>query len=231
MKCIYVFRKKNAMQTNMITLGIYGISPMWESWLQTELNKSDDFKILFIHHDEQSLIEDVQIKKPDILFLMLKYPYPEKFILQIQKSNAGAKLTGWWFGPQMDDRRVFQMLKTGIHCILSDRHGPDEIRRAIRDTYENGYHYNDIVTDAIMQYGKRANQVPASFGPPVNFREREIEMIELRKSGLTTREIGERLYLSKKTVENVFNNLYRKFECRNFMELLVHYEKGNYTAC
>ena len=157
---------------------------------------------------------------------MLKYPYPEQFILRVQQACAPAKLTGWWFGPQMDDRQVFQMLKTGIHCILSDRHGPDEIRRAIRDTYEHGYHYNDIVTDAIMQYGKRANQIPETFGPALNFREREIKIIELRKAGNTTKEIGDQLCLSKKTIDNVFYELYRKFDCRNFMQLLGYYEKS-----
>ena len=57
------------------------------------------------------------------------------------------------------------------------------------------------------------------------FRERDIRLIELKKSGKTSREIGEILFLSKKTIENIFHHLYRKFDCRNFFDLNNYYEK------
>jgi len=52
------------MQTTNITLGIYGISPVWEKWFLAEFNKAEEFKILFIHHNEKELLEDIAANTP-----------------------------------------------------------------------------------------------------------------------------------------------------------------------
>ncbi|HAA13136.1 MAG TPA: hypothetical protein DCE41_16175 [Cytophagales bacterium] len=51
--------------------------------------------------------------------------------------------------------------------------------------------------------------------------EREREVLELIVKGLTSNEIGERLFISPRTADGHLKKLISKFEVRNTMELIA----------
>ena len=84
---------------------------------------------------------------------------------------------------------------------------------------------NDVVNEATLVYCKRKNLLKQSVGISEKFTEREIKIIEEKKSGKTSKEVADELFLSKKTVDGILQSLYTRFECRNFYELLRKYER------
>lgn len=55
----------------------------------------------------------------------------------------------------------------------------------------------------------------------INVSERETEILVLMSDGLTSKEIGRRLYLSNLTVDKHKSNLLNKFNARNAPHLIV----------
>jgi len=60
------------------------------------------------------------------------------------------------------------------------------------------------------------------------FTQRELDVLNLVCKGLTSQEIGEKLYISDKTVETHRNNIFHKAEVRNSSELIVWAIKNEY---
>lgn len=70
------------------------------------------------------------------------------------------------------------------------------------------------------QIGAALGDVTSS--APLGFTPAEREVAELATSGMTNRQIAERLYLSQKTVEAHLSRAYRKVGVRSRTQLAVH---------
>lgn len=57
----------------------------------------------------------------------------------------------------------------------------------------------------------------------VSISERESEVIECLSHGMSEKEIGEKLYISPKTVKNHLNNIRRKLGVQKNIEIIAYY--------
>lgn len=57
----------------------------------------------------------------------------------------------------------------------------------------------------------------------VSISDRESEVIECLSHGLSEKEIGEKLYISPKTVKNHLNNIRRKLGIQKNIEIIAYY--------
>ena len=62
--------------------------------------------------------------------------------------------------------------------------------------------------------------LPAVFVEDYGISRREVEIVEVIREGLTSRQIGERLFISQRTVEAHIHNIYRKCDVINRVELI-----------
>lgn len=69
-----------------------------------------------------------------------------------------------------------------------------------------------------LGYRKISTYIPSL--PDQVLTSREIEIIELIKAGLSSKEIAERLFISINTVRNHRSNLFRKTQARNMVDLV-----------
>lgn len=70
------------------------------------------------------------------------------------------------------------------------------------------------------QSGKKLESLPLEFIDHYNISAREREIIILLSGGMSNREIGEKLYISPRTVETHVYNIYKKCSVRNKLELI-----------
>ena len=121
----------------------------------------------------------------------------------------------------MSDEDIIYLLNRGASAIVNAKQDLAEILHAIEEVRLNGLYYNEIINKALHQLCLRnkilkdRNQISRSL-----LCAREQQIIDLRYSGKTSKEIAEILFLSKKTIDKIFGDLYRRFECNNFFELL-----------
>ncbi len=84
----------------------------------------------------------------------------------------------------------------------------------------------DEVAGAVQMVGKGMTVfAPRDEGPQAPLSVREREVLDLMASGMTNREIAERLYLSPHTIKEYASALYRKLGARNRAEAVKRAER------
>lgn len=118
-----------------------------------------------------------------------------------------------------DEYLIAQMIELGAHGYLVKDSDPDEVRDAIHAVYDKGAYINTRTLDAIQ--GKMGGKVKT---PKIheNLSRREVEVLQLICQQMTSEEIGEKLFISVKTVNGHRNNLLQKTGSRNVTGLVMY---------
>lgn len=111
-----------------------------------------------------------------------------------------------------EPRMVSYMMEQGANGYLQKDVTRDELETAIRVVFDKGIYYSEIVSKALLMGLKDKNNKP----PPINdLSTREKEVLHLICQELTTQEIGEKLFISERTVEGHRRNLCAKLGVKN----------------
>ena len=135
----------------------------------------------------------VAAHRPDVLILDLNMPGPASLpaIPELSQRTAVVVLT-----MQNDPGFARQALGAGARAYVLKEAADTELVEAVRAAANGGTYLNP-------QLGARlAAAPPEPAGPPDDLTEREVEILRLIALGHTNAEIGERLYLSVRTVES-----------------------------
>ena len=124
---------------------------------------------------------------------------------------------------QIDRGEVYTVLRAGAKALVSVDAEPGDLRRAIDMACRNKIFLSADVAELVVSEIAGATRKTESAGPRnMNFSSREAEIIRLLWDGLSTKEIGQRLHVSFKTVENHRYNIYQKCGASNLASLFLY---------
>lgn len=109
-------------------------------------------------------------------------------------------------------RMISYMMEQGASAYLPKDVRSEELETAIRTVYEKGLYLNDMISKSLLSGLKNKSN---KHTPVVQLSSREKEILELICQEMTAREIGEKLFISERTVEGHRKNLYMKLEVKN----------------
>ena len=112
---------------------------------------------------------------------------------------------------------IIRMLKNGARGYLLKDCETNELRKAINNVHFSGYHFNEYLTPEL----KRDRNLQKK-GPNAMFSERELEFIRLACSDLTYKEIGDRMFVSVRTVEGYRDALFLKLDIKTRIGLVLY---------
>ncbi|NJM25344.1 MAG: response regulator transcription factor [Bacteroidia bacterium] len=145
-------------------------------------------------------------------FLIPRYPDLKVIILTMHDS----------------EKYILHMMEMGVHAFLLKNTDPDELEKAIHAVIEKDFYHNDLVASVLrrsMRDRKLAQQRPVFRSQQLT--DREIEIVKLVCQELSNKEIGERLGLSDRTVENHRSRIMEKLGLKSAVGLVRHaYETG-----
>ncbi len=210
---------------NTCILFLKGFNKLYAQWLLEKLNLAQD---IFCNVWELTNPPELLLNSNESITVILQVQNRTELenIPTILATRNHFKIIVWWTGSQMCEEDVIKAINNGAVAVVCEKQDWQEILQAIRDVQMNNFHYNLIITEALYLYCKRNRILNTHISSPANaLGNREKKIIELKRSGKTSREIGEILFLSKKTIDKLFGDMYRKFDCNNFFELLNLYEE------
>lgn len=173
--------------------------------------------------------EEIGQQEPALL-LFLVPTHAALFERQMREWTArwpACRFIGWTAAHRPDDSDIFRLLNAGVQALLPETSDSEDLYRACRDVLQGDIHLNCHVTQAMLHFLRR-QQILKTKSADGLMSPRECRMVELRREGKTAEEIADRLCLSRKTVDKLFCELYRKTGTRNFFELLKEYEQRTY---
>ncbi|MCK6624829.1 MAG: response regulator transcription factor [Anaerolineae bacterium] len=125
-----------------------------------------------------------------------------------------------------DEHYFFEMLNAGASGYVPKRAAPDDLVDAIRVVSQgNVFLYPTLAKLLVKDFLQRAESGASPPGEELTAREREV--LTCIAEGLTNREIAETLVISAKTVDRHRENIMRKLNLHNRVELVKYaIEKG-----
>lgn len=209
-----------------VSIGFFDEKHLLSSFIHDAFTRTRGIDVCFNARTEFVLLEALNKSSPDVLVMNLtpkiNINYP--LIKRIKNKFPQLKIAGFIYGIELTQQEVFRLINSGIAAILTDAHSPQDFFNAMASVVEKGFHINDIVNEAMFNYCKRSHLFRNTFGPEPKFSEREIKIIEEKKAGKTSKQIADQLFVSKKTVDGILQDMYGRFGCKNFNELSRKYE-------
>lgn len=111
----------------------------------------------------------------------------------------------------------FRMVELGVKGFMLKNSEIDEVLAAIKTVVEGGSYFSPELLDALVG-SLRSNDSNTS---EESLSEREREILLLICKGLSNQEIGDKLFISKRTVDKHRANILEKTGCKNTANLVV----------
>ncbi|MBK6914899.1 MAG: response regulator transcription factor [Ignavibacteriales bacterium] len=117
---------------------------------------------------------------------------------------------------------VYETYKSGAMGLINKNILEGELYFAIQNVFKGKKYFGSRWDELSLQKLVKDFEQSPKFAndSPTNYSEKEIKILDLISKGLTSKEIAEQLFLSKKSIDYYRANLMRKADVKNKSELV-----------
>lgn len=194
----------------MIKLLIIEDHPLVVEGYKTLIESHQDFSLCGVANNAKDALLLLESCNPDVILLDIMLPGMTGLdLIEIihTKYSKSKILVVSTFSQRY---YVETMLEKGAKGYLLKNASSNEIIEAIHSVYDDEIFLSKEISDNLK---KNATQ-------PISLSRREIEVLKLIATGLTNKEIAEKLFISPLTVDSHRKNLITKLDVRNTASLI-----------
>lgn len=185
------------------------------------LREEGEFDIVGEAEDGHSAVEKAVKLKPDIVVLDIGIPSLNglEAAQQIKKQAPDIKIL--MLTRHENEEYVLKALKIGVSGYLIKKSAPNDLINAIHAAMANEIFLSPSVSTRIISrlIQETADSGVEDKGQVTSLTSREREVLQLIAEGLSNKEIGDKLFISPKTVKVHRSNLMEKLELHNTAEI------------
>jgi DNA-binding NarL/FixJ family response regulator len=169
---------------------------------------------------QQKIITNKSI--PDVILLDVNMPLMNGYETMewLSKEHPDVKVLA--LSMDDDEQMTLGMLSRGANgYLLKDIH-PDALKTALNEVVEKGYYHSENVANTLLKSLRPKKEIPT-----IRLEERELRFLQLSCSELTYSEIAALMFLSPKTIDNCRSRLFKRFQVKNRIGLVIFSLKNN----
>ena len=191
------------------------------------LSKQENITLAGQAADGQELLRLAELHKPDMVLTDIKMPLLDGISATriLLRENPGLKIIA--LSMFEEENLIVEMLEAGAKGYLLKNADKKEILEAILTVYEGNIFYCKHTTARLASMIVKSKFDPLKKSPETLFTQREKEIIRLICRQNTAQEIGEHLFLSKRTVEGYRTRILEKMDVKNTAGVVVFALKHN----
>jgi len=204
-----------------IKLAIADDHKIFRNGLKATLEDCGNFDLMLEASNGKQLIAMLNTALPDVILMDIKMPeldgiqttahikqhYPNIKVLALSMFN--------------EDKYIVDMMKAGASGYLLKNAEPEEIIEAISTVYQKDYYFNEHLSVTLIKQLSSNNKNGGATQYPVDFNDREIEVLKLVCQEYSNQEIADKMCLSVRTVEGYRARLFEKTHSKNLVGLVI----------
>lgn len=165
-----------------------------------------DFQTNLINH----------INQPDIVLLDINMPVMDGFesAQWIQETQPHLKVLV--LSMEDDEASIIKMIHKGAKGYLLKDSPPETLKLAIEEIMTNGFYHSDLVANTLAQAFHKGASTSG-----LRLKKNEIQFIKLAATERTYKEIAALMNLSPKTIDGYRQGVFRKFNLKNRVGLVL----------
>jgi len=176
-----------------------------------------DVECVGIAHSGIEALEKLEHLAVDVLLSDLDMPGMDGFQLAERAKGKHPGLKVVMLSMHDEPALVKRAMDLGADGYLVKTSGRDEVLLAVREAMAGRKHFGSGVMEAFLREGHEAKKGKELLK---DLSEREVEVLAALAEGLGNKEIGERLFISPRTVDTHRTNLMRKLDVHNVAGLV-----------
>ncbi|TVR40633.1 MAG: DNA-binding response regulator [Cryomorphaceae bacterium] len=205
----------------MIRISLVDDHKLFRSGIRALLSAHNNFEVVSESDNGKEFTETVDQVKPDVVLMDLEMPEMDgmETTKYLKEHHPDVKVIV--ISMHNDEKFIVHLMEIGARGYLLKNADPDDIISAIHSVNETGYFFTELVSRVMLHGLVKGEKVKPSFLPGNDLTSREIEVLKLICQEFTAAEIGEKLFISPRTVEGHRNNLLLKIGARNIAGIVV----------
>ncbi|HTX92311.1 MAG TPA: response regulator transcription factor [Anaerolineales bacterium] len=201
-----------------VTLLLADDHPIVRQGLRHLLERESEFHIVGEAGDGVEALQLVELLKPDILVLDVMMPGLNGLEVLRQTRKISPSTHTIILTMQSADAYMIEALKIGAAGYLLKETGPGELVDAVHEVLKGNRFLSANFADRFQDDELKLGDIPSDAYRTLTAREREI--LQLTVEGLTSGEIGKKLRISPRTVEEHRSNLTNKLGIKHQTDLI-----------
>ncbi|NLE98527.1 MAG: response regulator transcription factor [Propionibacterium sp.] len=196
--------------------------PMWIEALSEDLTEVG-FEIVAAAKNGTECLQRARAAKPDVLVMDLQIPEPDgaTCIEILIKEFPDLHVLVMSASGERDD--VLRAMKAGAKGYLVKSASKEELIEGVQRTAVGDAVFTPGLAGLVLgEFRRMVNVARAHNDEGPVLTSREVEVLRLVAKGMAYREIAEELFVSHRTVQNHVQNVLRKLQLHNRVELTLY---------
>lgn len=193
---------------------------LFRNGLKFLINSKDDFKVEAEVSNGEELLCALQREIYDIVLLDISMPKMDGFEAAARIKTLYPELAIITLSMFGEDDYYFKMVNLGVKGFLLKNSNFDEVYGALLTVSAGGTYFSqELLQNLVNNF--QISSTPIEIENNNSLSEREKEVLVLICKGLSNKEIGDSLFISKRTVDKHRANILDKTNCKNTANLVV----------
>jgi DNA-binding NarL/FixJ family response regulator len=166
-------------------------------------------------------IEKIRSVAPDVVLLDIHLPVVDGIAVTRQITHQFPNVAVIILTVHRQHQQIVDAVRNGARGYLLKNSSAHEVAEAIRVVHQGGTVVSPVLTEAIVSELRRQPEQGTSGHSLAQLSEKELEIVRYLASGLSNREIADRLSYSEKTVKNYLSIIFQKLHLRDRTQVAI----------
>ena len=191
------------------------------------LSRDSDIEVIAEVNNGQSLLEMCSSLKPDIVLTDLRMPFKDGIEAITELSSQSPKIPCIALSTFDSDQLIVNALEAGASGYIIKNSQKGEIIEAIKTVMEGQPYYCQSSSQRLVKLIKNSHYNPYTNKSNNTFTDKELSIIKLICEENNSKEIGDVLFMSSRTVEGIRAKILEKMNVKTAAGVAIYAIKNN----